>query len=486
MQKKVFEFSRVGAVLFSVIIVMIITFVFMEIPPFKSKINAKPYNKNKVINYTYYYGKSEFNDTFLFNENWFYKDNKTYNNNLAYASLCLSLCSSSYGDMSKSWGDKNAQREENIKKVLTKIGFKNQKFYNYDKSLNDTTSKSAFSISSKDISNGTQDGELVLVCIRSGNYGGEWRDNFNVGKNNEYHEGFYESSKNIKKELDSYIKTYLSNTKIKLWICGYSRGGALTNILAHLYSEDISLTDDIYAYSFATPNTYYSGFENDETRYIFNILNPYDVVTKIPPEKWNFKRFGTDLYFPKKTDENKNDEIFLKVSDTYKSIKGKDEDLFSKSFIEVILDLVLSKVKDKDAYSETYEKVFTDITEYLMTKKEENGKWVNYEFFEYFKNKHGKKFENAFNLIKNKNEVKILESVDTSLSKSLIMTDALCAIYNCEPLCEIITNNLTVKNISQNVNTLTVPSVDDYFLCHDPILYISWMKNITFENFTRE
>jgi hypothetical protein len=86
MQKNVFEFSRVGAVLFSVIIILIITFVFMEFPTFKSGIKAKPYNENKVIDYTYYYGDSKFNDTFLFNENWFYKDNKTYNNNLAYAS----------------------------------------------------------------------------------------------------------------------------------------------------------------------------------------------------------------------------------------------------------------------------------------------------------------------------------------------------------------------------------------------------------------
>ena len=175
---------------------------------------------------------------------------------------------------------------------------------------------------------------LIFMPVRSFSYNREWADNLFIGNGNETrtitgidgnqytfttlfnnHAGFNLSAQVIINCLKLYIEKYNIEGRIKLWLCGFSRGGAVANNAAgildnaiynnnlnnYLDTNKISLTkENIYTYTFAsplgacvnqTPNPKSEVYNN-----IFNCVDPNDIVTCLAPKQWGFTRYGTDRY----------------------------------------------------------------------------------------------------------------------------------------------------------------------------------------------
>lgn len=162
----------------------------------------------------------------------------------------------------------------------------------------------------------------VLFVIVRGTFGkNEWLSNLNPcnswgravdpdpAKIPPFHEGFRLAADAVEEALVAYAASNrldLANAKVVL--TGHSRGAAVANILgARLddYAANGSSSplaairhDNLFVYTFATPNTIInSGVNTTAARYanIFNVINPEDVVPLVPVAKWDYRRFGRDL-----------------------------------------------------------------------------------------------------------------------------------------------------------------------------------------------
>ena len=76
---------------------------------------------------------------------------------------------------------------------------------------------------------------VIGVGIRSGGYFREWSNNVYLGdgsKSDYMHEGWYNAANKTIAFLNEYISANRITGKIKVWIAGFSRGGATTNLAA--------------------------------------------------------------------------------------------------------------------------------------------------------------------------------------------------------------------------------------------------------------
>lgn len=131
-----------------------------------------------------------------------------------------------------------------------------------------------------------------------------------------HHAGFDIISNRILEVLNDYIITYSSNFKGDrcFWVTGHSMGAGVANLLSAslVYGECGGNADNVYCYTFASPNTFYrtdSHYERPDyarpgenvtgtyaepkgVRYrcIFNIVNDDDFVPKLPMEKCEWIR----------------------------------------------------------------------------------------------------------------------------------------------------------------------------------------------------
>ena len=139
------------------------------------------------------------------------------------------------------------------------------------------------------------DSELVAVAFRGFEYGLEWANNFIIGKTGN-HEGFNARAEEAYEALQSYIASYTNDKPLKLWINGYSRAGAVSNILSSLILKDdkVEVTqDNMFVYTFEAP----AGLSTENAvayENVHNIINEADIVASIPPETYGLKRCGID------------------------------------------------------------------------------------------------------------------------------------------------------------------------------------------------
>ena len=170
---------------------------------------------------------------------------------------------------------------------------------------------------------------VIGVGIRSGGYFREWANNVYLGdgtKSDYMHEGWYNAANKTIKFIDEYISANRITGKVKIWIAGFSRGGATTNLAAGLldnkidknekiFSNNVTLThDDLYAYTFEAPQ---GANYNSKTikqpgdqiyNNIYNVVNPNDLVPKVAMSEYGFTRFGTDKYITTKFYDPQNFE----------------------------------------------------------------------------------------------------------------------------------------------------------------------------------
>lgn len=218
--------------------------------------------------------KSYYDLSFQYDDNYFLEDANKYNKNLSLLSFGCSIVS------------KNVQTGNAF---FDKASFTDIEAKNYQQSNKDNC---AYILAHKSI----QDFEVVAIAFRGFNYQVEWANNLEIGETGD-HEGFSKCLNGVYSELQTYISTYSNNKPLKLWINGYSRGGALSNLLASkiINENKIEVTQsNMFVYTFETPR----GVSKENAKKyenVHNIVNSCDLITNIAPEKYELYRCGVDV-----------------------------------------------------------------------------------------------------------------------------------------------------------------------------------------------
>ena len=252
-----------------------------------------PIEKDGTFNYWSTIADKEASYDYSYDESWFLKGGTEYQHDLARMSIRMAMAAARTTPVS-------------IKDLFDQLGF------SYSGSsvvypTPPTKDSIGYAIGSKRIldENG-QEFTLVAVAVRGGGYKDEWASNFTVGTGYE-HQGFSDAGKTVANAVIDYISGLGGARNVKVWITGYSRAAATANIAAQRLNELVGKinglsTDGIYAYCFECPqgarttsNAYKNVYRN-----IHNIVNDYDVVTKVAPKdnSWNYARYGITYQIP--------------------------------------------------------------------------------------------------------------------------------------------------------------------------------------------
>ena len=235
-----------------------------------------------------------------YDENWFFTPSTTYQHGLTKMSIRGAVAG--YGVM-----DDPHSIDTNIKYLMAGTDKNSLEFTNYESSYPDPkTNTIGYAISSKNIKNSAGETcSLLMVTVRGGGYMDEWGGNFNLGTKDE-HQGFNEAALQVRDGIKKYVEKYKDKLpyELKVWISGYSRGAATTNLVAKMLDDGAieGLTrDNIYAFCFECPqNTTktQSYVESDKYKNIVSIVNSVDLVPKVAMSGFEFKRYGTVYQLP--------------------------------------------------------------------------------------------------------------------------------------------------------------------------------------------
>ena len=213
---------------------------------------------------------------YKFSDSYFAQPSSEYLNPLADVSLIASMTSCD---------------EETAHTFYGALGFK---AFEFNQGFKDTdySDKIGLVAASKDIKINGETCSLVVLNVRGVNYGIEWADNFNVGDSGN-HLGFDTNAQRAYEFLKSYIDDNgLSNKHVKVWIHGYSRGGAISYMTTKLVFDSGLIKDqnDLYCYTFNAPNGVIDTW--DDCTCVFNIVNDMDIVQRTAPSIWGFHKYG--------------------------------------------------------------------------------------------------------------------------------------------------------------------------------------------------
>ncbi len=211
----------------------------------------------------------------------------------------------------------------NAEKLLTELGFSDFT-PNEDYKKKPTVDTLGILVAHKIIEENGEQVSLIVMGLRGADYGDEWASNLLLDKSGPAI-GFYDCMK----YADAFLCTYLENIehklcrKVKYWITGYSRVGGVTNLLgARLdkYSKAYRTeTGNIFVYTFEAPAP---ASKSDRRPYpsIHNTVNPHDIVPKLAPDVWGFRRYGVDdTVFPPIHSEE-YDELIGEVQERIKAM----------------------------------------------------------------------------------------------------------------------------------------------------------------------
>lgn len=249
-----------------------------------------------------------------FDDAWFTEDGRIYNHGLA---RCLAvLCAVCNSESQRFNGMQDA--EPYAENTLHAMGFQGVTTSSYElrshalDQLGDLVTgniyEAAYTLAYKQMTDSAgQTSMVVFVGIR-GSYGAEWLSNLNlygegIGKD---HFGFSEAKDGVAQALADYLALLDKAENLRIVLTGHSRGGAIANLLAaELLEANVVNPKDLFAYTFASPASTRSTTTKDELyQGIFNLINPSDIVPKVPLPSWGFSRYGKDIYLPSVYDNN--------------------------------------------------------------------------------------------------------------------------------------------------------------------------------------
>ena len=323
--------SRIKKLFIAAAVALIVAFSFIAIPVFANDGISKEVKQYKYEECDIFYSDA-----------YFAHKSTEYDPHLATLSMLMTKFSMNPG------GPKNLSDMDWFKNQSNRVkGFMEKIGFDSFEANDDYKSRTGFNtIGVAAAKRQVGDSTVIALMIRSGGYFLEWANNVYLGdgKKSDYmHEGWYNAALKATSFFSSYLKQYEIKGKVKLWMAGYSRGGAVTNLTIglldnhlndlnnYLVYDGITLKhEDIYCYTFEAPQ---GANINSKTvkeakdpiyNNIWNIVNPNDLVTKVAMSGYGFTRFGQDKFISTKfynTSENR---------DTYKKINSLTYNNFNK------------------------------------------------------------------------------------------------------------------------------------------------------------
>ena len=268
---------------------------------------AEDITETKVTGtFKYPSGAKDYSATYYYSDEYFYNTSMEYNQSLSTMSLCLAMSAFGSGEVS-SYKNKSV----NVKNLMEELMFTD---FETTKTFEEkpTADSIAAAIGQKRVRDDNGDVyTLLAVAVRGGGYEQEWASNFTIGADGN-HTGFSSAADQVISFIKGYITDHEIEGDIKLWITGYSRAAATSNLVAGKLDAGTTLGNtvtlakkDLFAYCFETPAGTIDADANSKTKYgnIYNIINPNDLVTKVAPTAMGFRRYGIDRVLP--TEENK-------------------------------------------------------------------------------------------------------------------------------------------------------------------------------------
>lgn len=243
---------------------------------------------------------------FPYSDAYFLQDASIYQHDLARASLGMAL--SAFRNTKTSLG----RQQENILSYMKQAGFSSIRQDGYDRITSADTISTM--IGHKQIGDFT----LIATAVCGGGYGNEWKSNFLVGEEIRS-VGFHNASRMVQERIRSYIESNELTGDIRLWIAGYSRAAAVSNLTA-ADMTDSGLFSQVYAYTFATPNVTREKKKYDN---IFNIIGKTDPVPCVPLRDWGYAHYGIDLYTPAQEYDSDYNEKIARAGEISQKLIGK-------------------------------------------------------------------------------------------------------------------------------------------------------------------
>ena len=240
-------------------------------------------NRSRIISGTFEYlpssGSELRSGTYFYSDTYFSSPASSPDEHLRTMSLCLAL--TAFG----AYGPDNA---EYTKKVLIDTGFDAGSIAVGDMNVSSSSDTIGTVIAHKT----TEYGEVTAVVIRGGYYGLEWENTLNVGESGDA-SGIASAAEKVAGRIKAYEREHgLSGSK--LWISGYSRGGAAADLVGRYINEHLTefgiKADDAYIYTFEAPSV-----SESEAGYT-NIRNVYvsdDIIPMFFPGSWGLHSSGT-------------------------------------------------------------------------------------------------------------------------------------------------------------------------------------------------
>lgn len=201
----------------------------------------------------------------------------------------------------------------NAIKALVQNGFGNTEYRDYDKGNSESIGAV---VSDKKLDDGTM---LVAVQVRGAYYGYEWGQNFITDlKDSEFSrtkdaDGYGIPAGKVCELVDRHIEQNKEGaTTFKIWISGYSRGGAVTNLAAKTLSDEYG-KDNVYAFCFDAPKAAATG--GCKYRNIRNYQNSSDAISSFLPSYMGFSRNGrTTLMIDSSGDAGRMYKILMEMT----------------------------------------------------------------------------------------------------------------------------------------------------------------------------
>lgn len=270
------------------------------------------------------------NDVFVYSDEWFSQPSTTVmNKHLKTLSLIASMASGT---------------ASSVKEFLNQIGFSDISLNAYLSSNTNETMSIGCTVASKTITIDERPYTLLAVLPRSFGYGDEWISNFIVGDSGEQklHEGFEAARDQVLELMQQHVSNNSVSGDIKVWIAGHSRAAAVSNLLAGYLVDNPSslgegvnlINDDIYAYTFGTPQGARTSMAPHAEKYdcIRNYIEYSDPNTYIVPDDLGFTRYGQTFELIDKTEVSKDlMEMYLDSAYSYfrdAPLYGADPDDF--------------------------------------------------------------------------------------------------------------------------------------------------------------
>lgn len=298
------------------------------------------------------YPGRELSCQFPYSDDYFTIPANDYQHQLAQCTLGMAVSAFRAADLELE------RKDAYIRDYLGQAGFGNVVSHQFDQVPSADTI--ATCIASKPMQDAEGEFLLVAAAVSGGGYEDEWLSNFSFGDES-VHEGFFSAAFDVFQRVFDYVDQYAGEGRFKLWMGGYSRAAAVSNMAAalSLMAGQVA-NEDLYVYTFATPNNIHaasSEFELDgavDYSNIYNVTGMFDPVPSIPFQEWGYDKLGTTFRLPAQETTPDYAQRRVPVAEIYQEITGSaySNNPEANWFIQKLYQLIYDMVRTADQYQQ--------------------------------------------------------------------------------------------------------------------------------------